>query len=272
MAEPAPERCTAGTKPYVRRPPPPVTVAYRMAYIATLAVHDHQGDTLKSIRIAATADEGPTILMKRLGAELRHLRAQRPLPVVGVQDGAPELWNLLEDCLEGLGIRAEMKLIDRYHVDERLADACKAIDPVSGHLLFQSWRAALDRSDTAMRRICRQLDKLIHGTGDPRLPWPEEPPQLLGERARTVEGHLTYLSRDPSKFCYASARRRGFPIGSGVTEGACKSVVGTRFKRSGQRWVESGLSPCLHLRSLSLNGRLPAALRLHTDATRHSLA
>jgi hypothetical protein len=244
-----------------------------MAYVATLGVHDREGETIKSIRLAATAEEGPALLMERLGAELQHLRAQRPrLPLVAVQDGAPELWNLVDDWLNKFAVRAELKLIDRYHVDERLAEACKAIDPAGGNQLFQRWRAALDRSDTAMRGICKQLDTLVSGTGDERLPWADHPPQLDGERARIVKGHLAYFTRDPSKFCYASARRRGFPIGSGVTEGACKSAVGARFKRSGQRWIESGVSPCLHLRSLSLNGRLPAALRLYSENTQRSLS
>ena len=55
---------------------------------------------------------------------------------------------------------------------------------------------------------------------------------------------------------YATARARGFPIGSGVTEGACKSVVTARFERSGQRWSERGLSGCLTVRALLLSERL----------------
>ena len=35
-----------------------------------------------------------------------------------------------------------------------------------------------------------------------------------------------------------------------MTEGACKSVVTARFKRSGQRWGERGLSGCLTMRAL----------------------
>jgi hypothetical protein len=35
---------------------------------------------------------------------------------------------------------------------------------------------------------------------------------------------------------YASARQRGLPIGSGVTEAACKMIFSYRFKQSGMRW------------------------------------
>ena len=93
-------------------------------------------------------------------------------------------------------VRAERKLIERYHVDERLAEASKAIDPAGGHQRFQRWRAALDRSDTAMRGICKQLDRLVYGTGDERLPGAEHRPQPDNERARIVNGHLAYFTRD----------------------------------------------------------------------------
>ena len=179
MAEPAPGRRRVRTKPYVRRAPAPVTVAYRMAYVATLAVHDHQREVIKSIRITATAAEGPAVLMMRLGAELQHLRAQGPrLPLVAVQDGAPELWNLLEGWLETLGEHADLELIDRYYVDERLAQACQAIDPVGGDRLLRRWRAALERSDTAMRTICQQIHTLIYGAGDEQLPWADSRPNF----------------------------------------------------------------------------------------------
>jgi hypothetical protein len=42
-------------------------------------------------------------------------------------------------------------------------------------------------------------------------------------------------------------------IGSGPTEGSCKSVVAVRCKRSSQRWFETGASVVLQLRTLSLN-------------------
>jgi hypothetical protein len=65
---------------------------------------------------------------------------------------------------------------------------------------------------------------------------------------------------------YATSLRCGYPIGSGPTEGACKSVVTMRFKRSGQRWLESGLAPCLSLRALHLSDRLrPCFARLQAS-------
>ncbi|MEO1484012.1 MAG: hypothetical protein AAFU77_18015, partial [Myxococcota bacterium] len=47
----------------------------------------------------------------------------------------------------------------------------------------------------------------------------------------------------------------GLPIGSGVVEGACKSLVQGRAKRSGQRWSQRGLTATLHLRAIDESDR-----------------
>jgi hypothetical protein len=78
MAEMPDDIRLPATPAHVRRRLPPVTVAYRMAYVATVAVHDRRGETLKSTRIAAAAHEGANELMERVGAELHHLLGQRP--------------------------------------------------------------------------------------------------------------------------------------------------------------------------------------------------
>jgi hypothetical protein len=265
---------------YVREPPAPVTVVYRMAYIATLALNDRHGDAIKTTRIAATAHEGATELMERVGAELEHLLEQRPkLPVVVVQDGAPELWVLVEEWLANFRVPIAMKLIDRYHVDERLAQTAEAIEPdrIGRWRLLDKWHASLGRSDSAIKRIYKRLDELlgnVHDDDDEEDPslWSVRPPPVLrGANARITEGHSNYFRRYADKMHYATARERGFPIGSGVTEGACKSVIAARFKRSGQRWLEPGLSPCLQLRTMHLNGRLTAAFQHHIDGRRRSL-
>jgi hypothetical protein len=230
-----------------------------MAYVATLALNDRRGESITSIRIASTANEGPRGLLERLEAELRHVLKQRPkLPVVIIQDGAPELWNLVDQWLDDLGISPALRLIDRYHLNERLAATCDALEdtPEAARKLNEHWQQYLDRSDGAMQRICSKVDRWIFGAGDDEMPWAEVSPRVAGGRASIASGHLGYFRNCTGKTRYATARRRGFPIGSGVTEGACKSVVATRFKRSGQRWFESGASPCLHLRALYLNKRL----------------
>jgi hypothetical protein len=49
---------------------------------------------------------------------------------------------------------------------------------------------------------------------------------------------------------YPSYRARGWLIGSGPVEAACKQVVGQRLKGSGMRWGEAGADAVCHLRAL----------------------
>lgn len=269
MAE-AVGRAPAKTDAHVRARPPRTVVAYRMAYVATIAINDVHGEALSTIRVSATASEGATMMMERLGDELEHVLAQYPgAPVVVVQDGAPELWHLVRDWLADRNITPTMELIDRFHVDERLAQTAECIerDAIRRRKLIRSWSSMLDRDDRAISRICAAIDRRLYyrpKSGDDF--WPLSPrPKIHGEIGRIAEQNYWYFRRHVDQMHYASARSKCLPIGSGVTEGACKSVIGARFKRSGQRWFDTGASPCLHLRTLCLNRRLDPALAIILD-------
>jgi hypothetical protein len=268
MEEARDERLPTGPRrrrsaPYQRRPPPPVDVNYRMAYVGTFALHDAVGEVLVSRRFARTAAEGPDEVMEWIFAEIAHVRALRPeLPVAIVQDGAPELWNLMTAACQRHGIKPAFEMIDRYHLDEHLAAALDLVAATDGcaAAVRRRWTASLDRSDTAILRIQNDLDRLYTA-----ICWNTRLPPRLGRYLRTslrgdklgeLTRHIEYVRKNRRRMRYATAAQRGFPIGSGVTEGACKSMITVRCKRSGQRWRDRGLSACLALRALHLNQRL----------------
>lgn len=68
------------------------------------------------------------------------------------------------------------------------------------------------------------------------------------------EGACQYLRNHAASMDYADYRRRYLPIGSGVTEAACKTVFTQRFKRSGMKWKLEGGAPILALRVIDLSG------------------
>jgi len=239
-----------------------------MVYVATVSLHDEHGEVLATKGFAATPGDGPAELLERIAAELTHQHARYNAPISVIQDGAPELWNLIAGLRTRHGLEIEA-VLDRYHVDERLAQICEHIfGPYApAHELFALWRHQLDHSDTAIDRIIRHLDALVwHSTfgsveGEPPPSfWSErEVIDLRGEALSAVEGHVEYFRRNRARMRYARRKRNGLPIGSGATEGACKSLVAMRCKRGGQRWFESGLAPCLSLRALHLSDRLRPA-------------
>ena len=55
---------------------------------------------------------------------------------------------------------------------------------------------------------------------------------------------------------YSLYREKGYPIGSGMVEGACKFVVGKRFKSSGMRWKKIDNEAVLDVRLAIINETL----------------
>jgi hypothetical protein len=241
-------RRKARTTPYVRTPPPRVDVQYRMAYVGTVSVVDAAGEALITRRYAISGADDPTELVDRLMADVGRARDQHPrLPVGVVQDAAPELWTLIRGGLTAAAtVRRWHEGIDRYHLNERLAEILRITEPDELRRRQQQlrrWNEALDTDDGAIDRIARWVAMEI--------------PSHDGDALATLETHWTYLLNNNDRMRYATLRRLGLPCGSGATEGACKSVVMIRAKGCGQRWHEDGVTAALTLRAAYLSERLP---------------
>lgn len=235
------------TTPYVRTPPAPVDVKYRMGYVGTVSVVDRAGEALVTRRYAIASTENPADVTARMMADVRRAREQAPrLPVGVVQDAAPELWTLVRTALTTeTQLQRWHEGIDRYHLNERLAEILRLVEPDDRRRRAQlrRWNEALDTDDGAIDRIARWVARELS--------------ESVGEALATLEAHWTYLVNNNARMRYATLRRAGLPCGSGATEGACKSVVTMRTKGSGQRWHDEGVTAVLSLRAVYLSERLP---------------
>ncbi len=235
------------TKPYVRTPPAPVDVNYRMDYVGTITLVDADGEKMVTRKYAATHEEGSSGILKRMMADIRGAKRQRPDLQVGiVQDGAPELWSDLERALTAEpSVDEWLEAIDRYHLSERLGDVATVTEPnpEMRELLIEQWDQDLADDDAAIDRIEHYIDE--------RLWW------FDGKELETLQETLTYIQNNGDRMRYVTIREAGLPIGSGITEGSCKSLTGTRVKRSGQRWHDAGVSAVLTLRAIHQSERLP---------------
>jgi hypothetical protein len=173
-------------------------------------------------------------------------RAQAPrLPVGVIQDAAPELWTLVRG---GLTTEARLRqweeAIDRYHLNERLAEILRITEPETARRAQQltRWNDALDRDDATIDRIARWLAERI--------------PAYEGDELAILEAHWTFIFNNNDRLRYATVRAKGLPCGSGATEGACKSVIMIRAKGCGQRWHQDGVTAVLTLRAAYLSERL----------------
>jgi hypothetical protein len=244
--KPAPKR----SKPRQRRAPPPFDVMFRMAYVGTVSYVDANGDALAVRRYAAPACDDPALLAAQMQKDVRAALRREPKLVVGVvQDGAPEMWNVMREALQPLvdeGLIEDWEEgIDRYHLLERLAEATQLVAPREAERaqIFGELISLFDDDDATIDLVETELTE--------RRPW------LSRAKREKLDEHLTYIANNKDRMRYATLREAGLPVGSGVTESAAKTVIGHRAKRSGQRWSESGLRGVLTLRAVHLSERLP---------------
>jgi hypothetical protein len=75
------------------------------------------------------------------------------------------------------------------------------------------------------------------------------------EAAEKIRTEADYFERNAERMRYPKFRRQHLFVGSGVIEAGCKTVIASRFKRSGMFWTLRGANTILALRCCHLNGR-----------------
>jgi hypothetical protein len=235
------------TKPYLRTPPAPIDVNYRMAYMGTTGITDQYGDVLVARRYAAPPTDGPDDILRRMMADVRNaLRRDASLKVSIVQDGAPEMWNLVRPALKMAGVERWIEAIDRYHLNERFGKVLRAIesDAAARKAQLHHWNEELDVDDSTIDRIEKRIRReMSHCSNDDNL--------------AVLQDNATFLANNKDRMRYVLLRKAGLPVGSGVTEGACRSVIGDRTHRASRRWGDEGITAVLAVRSIYCSDRLP---------------
>ena len=73
---------------------------------------------------------------------------------------------------------------------------------------------------------------------------------------KTVVTVCRYFTNNQHRMKYNEYLAAGYPIATGVIEGACRHFVKDRMERAGMRWSIDGAQAMLNLRSTNLNGDL----------------
>ena len=77
--------------------------------------------------------------------------------------------------------------------------------------------------------------------------------QLRGSRRDRLQSVITYYENNRQYMKYDEYLKAGYPIGSGVAEGACRHLVKDRMELTGMRWCVEGAQAMLNLRAIYLN-------------------
>ena len=231
------------------RPKKMIQRVYRMAYAATVTLHDKKGQALHTLRYGRMPKGDIEQLCLALSDDVMTLvRACPSLLVVLLCDGAKELWNLLakEFTQANLGHPVH-RLVDLWHLLEKLGGATKLLygEP-EGAAALANWRLCLLNDSDAVEQILQTL----RDSGKEQV--------RVGD-SRPVHEAITYLENHRQDMRYAKARSLGLPIGSGNVEATCKSLFNVWLKRGGARWQEARAGRLVRLRTLALSGRCGAS-------------
>jgi hypothetical protein len=152
-------------------------------------------------------------------------------------DGEPALWGCWEEFLpDSVGI------LDLFHVSQRLW--------VAAHCFHK------EKSREAAAFVAERLRQLLEGKvgyviGGLRQMATKH--QLKGAKRKKVLEAARYYENNRAHMKYDAYLAAGYPIGSGVVEGACRHLVKDRLEGTGMRWTVAGAQAMLYLRATYLN-------------------
>jgi len=210
---------------------------YREVGCGTLSFCDAEGQMLSAVRMARMPEPHKATLKRTLLADVTAVLAKRPeLAVVKLADGANDNWTYLSSILpEGI------EILDFYHAAEHLNAALGSVygdASVQARKRFEALRFVLREETEGVEKVIRALDHL-------RRKHPKN---------KQVEKELGYFRNNRHRMRYQQYAAQGLPIGSGVVEAACKTLVTQRMKQSGMRWGQDGGQAILTLRGFTQSG------------------
>ncbi len=156
--------------------------------------------------------------------------------VVFIGDGAAWIWNLADEYFPNA-----IEIVDYMHAKSHLYEVAKQAFGEHQTTTIEKWVEATDfffyEGDTA------EVVLRIRGLG-------MENPDVVN----ILDREAGYFEKHAERMQYKMFREKGYQIGSGVIESACKHVVGQRCKQAAMRWQKKGINPVLPARCLIKNG------------------
>ena len=187
-----------------------------------------------------------------LQAEARHRDPDQQHPWVVLMDGQASLWDA---AAATLGEAPRVEILDVLHAPGYWWEAVHLFhDP--GSAMAQKWMKLL-------------VLGLLRGMGTGVIRWlqhlAEQSERPAATRTRLEQIH-DYFDRHRDRIHYDRYLAAGYPIASGVIEGACRHVVKDRMERAGMHWTLPGAQALLSLRCVALNDEWEPFMNHHIQS------
>lgn len=226
---------------------------WEVASAATVTVYDRQGKRLGTVYLAQAPEPGQGTMTAQLTRLIQDILEgwTKPLPRLGyITDAGKNETRFYRKVLRNLrdphrrgGRLTWYRIIDYYHATEKITIIAEA--------LFGPGREASSWARRMRKALLKPngASRVLHSAAAMRTR------RVMNKTQRgEFDKACNYIRRRTRFMDYHGYRRLHLPIGSGVTEAACKTIFTQRLKLSGMRWKQAGAQAVLSLRVLLLSG------------------
>ena len=215
------------------------------ACCGTVSFFDKNGELLQTKFLARMPEHKKKTLKSQLAMQMEQVKKLRSdLEMIKIADGARDNWTFLND-----EIKEGECVLDFYHASTHLHNAMEIIygkNETKTIIEYKKYRHILRHDKKGIDKVIRHLKYQLK----------------TNPKKEKIKTEITYFTRNRARCQYARLAKENKPIGSGIVESACKTVLQMRCKRSGQRWEIKGGQAILTFRALLLSKELDNAWEL----------
>ncbi|MDQ2694148.1 MAG: ISKra4 family transposase [Pseudomonadota bacterium] len=185
------------------------------------------------------AGHSAQVIFPWLGQQAQQRDPSQGHPWVVVMDGQPTLWDELDAAL---GARPRVEILDLLHAAGYLWQAV--------HLFHDPGTEQAEK----LMQVC--LLGTLEGQVQTVIEWLTDEAKnasLPAKAHASLSKIAAYFQRHRHRVHYDRYLAAGYPIASGVIEGACRHVVNDRLERTGMNWTLPGAQAMLALRCVAIN-------------------
>lgn len=226
---------------------------YREGAAATLSVYDRRGRRLGSVYLGRMPEPGQGTLSDQVTALIEDVLAKWDglLPRLAyVTDAGHHPTEYFENVLNKMRHPRRPRehlvwewVVDYYHACEYIGKLAEALFGAGQEA--HAWAAKMRK---CLKNKPRGINRVLHSAAAVRHK------RRLAGSERDYQKAYNYLRNHMPFMDYVDYRNRHLPLGSGVTEAACKTVFTQRLKQSGMSWDIDGGQTIVDLRVIQLSG------------------
>jgi hypothetical protein len=178
-------------------------------------------------------------------------------PTVCLCDGQVALWQA---CAESVTDPERVEVLGLLHVTPRLWQAARLLYGDKGPEVVPFVRQRVTQVlQGKVEPMIRALRRLAVARG------------LKGAKKRALVRNCGYMHKNRQRMRYNEYLRAGYPVASGVIEGACRHLGKDRMERAGMHWTAEGTEAMLDLRSVWIAGQWEAFQKHRMERDRERL-